>query len=61
MSINRREFLSLCVKGSVSVAALTSLQLQALTGATNAVELGDYKALVCVYLYGGNDSLNMLV
>ena len=61
MSINRREFLSLCVKGSVSTAALTSLQLQALTGATNAVELGDYKALVCVYLYGGNDSLNMLV
>ncbi|KHM44499.1 hypothetical protein PL71_19050 [Pseudoalteromonas distincta] len=61
MSINRREFLSLCVKGSVSAAALTSLQLQALTGATNAVELGDYKALVCVYLYGGNDSLNMLV
>ncbi|GEB69566.1 hypothetical protein PC2016_0902 [Pseudoalteromonas carrageenovora] len=61
MSINRRDFLSLCLKGSVSAAALTSLQLQALTGATNAIELGDYKALVCVYLYGGNDSLNMLV
>ncbi|MBQ4858065.1 DUF1501 domain-containing protein [Pseudoalteromonas sp. MMG007] len=61
MSVNRRDFLSLCLKGSVSAAALTSLQLQALTGATNAVELGDYKALVCVYLYGGNDSLNMLV
>lgn len=52
MSINRREFLSLCVKGSVSAAALTSLQLQALTGATNAVELGDYKALVCVFIRG---------
>jgi uncharacterized protein (DUF1501 family) len=61
MSTNRRQFLSLCLKGSVSAAALTSLQLQALTGSTNAVELGDYKALVCVYLAGGNDSLNMLV
>ncbi|ALS33747.1 hypothetical protein PTRA_a2681 [Pseudoalteromonas translucida KMM 520] len=61
MSINRRQFLSLCLKGGVSAAALTSLQLQALTGATNAVELGDYKALVCIFLYGGNDSLNMLM
>jgi uncharacterized protein (DUF1501 family) len=61
MSLNRRQFLSLCLKGGVSAAALTSLQLQALTGATNAVELGDYKALVCIFLYGGNDSLNMLV
>ena len=61
MSINRREFLSLCLKGGVSAAALTSLQLQALTGSVNAIELGDYKALVCVYLFGGNDSLNMLV
>jgi uncharacterized protein (DUF1501 family) len=61
MSINRRQFLSLCVKGGVSAAALTSLQLQALTGSANAVELGDYKALVCIFLYGGNDSLNMLV
>lgn len=61
MSINRRQFLSLCLKGGVSAAALTSLQLQALTGSVNAVELGDYKALVCIFLYGGNDSLNMLV
>lgn len=53
--------MSLCVKGGVSAAALTSLQLQALTGSANAVELGDYKALVCIFLYGGNDSLNMLV
>lgn len=51
MSINRRDFLSLCLKGSVSAAALTSLQLQALTGATNAIELGDYKALVCVFIW----------
>lgn len=53
--------MSLCLKGGASAAALTSLQLQALTGSVNAVELGDYKALVCIFLYGGNDSLNMLV
>ena len=42
------------------MAALTQLQLQAFQGSTSAV--GDeYKALVCVYLSGGNDSLNMLV
>ncbi|MDP2634148.1 MULTISPECIES: DUF1501 domain-containing protein [unclassified Pseudoalteromonas] len=61
MSLNRRQFLSLCLKGGVSAAALTSLQLQALTGSVNTTQLTDYKALVCVFLYGGNDSLNMLV
>ncbi|GHB71399.1 Tat pathway signal protein [Psychrosphaera saromensis] len=61
MSINRRDFLSLCLKGGVSAAALTNLQLQALTGSATAIELGDYKALVCIYLFGGNDSLNMLM
>ncbi|KTF13222.1 DUF1501 domain-containing protein [Pseudoalteromonas sp. H105] len=61
MSLNRRQFLSLCLKGGVSAAALTSLQLQALTGSINTAQLTDYKALVCVFLYGGNDSLNMLV
>jgi len=61
MSINRRDFLSLCLKGGVSAAALTSLQLQALTNSVSSVELGEYKALVCIYLFGGNDSLNMLV
>jgi uncharacterized protein (DUF1501 family) len=61
MSINRRDFLSLCLKGGVSAAALTNFQLQALTNSVSSVELGDYKALVCVYLAGGNDSLNMLV
>lgn len=61
MSINRRDFLSLCLKGGVSAAALTNLQLQALTTSASAIELGDYKALVCIYLFGGNDSLNMLM
>ena len=58
--MDRRKFLDLCLKGGVSMAALTQLQLQAFQGASNFAD-DEYKALVCVYLSGGNDSLNMLV
>lgn len=58
--MNRRNFLSLCLKGGVSVAALTQLQLQAFQGSISIPD-DDYKALVCVFLNGGNDSLNMLL
>ncbi|UPW17634.1 DUF1501 domain-containing protein [Agarivorans sp. TSD2052] len=59
---NRREFLSLCLKGGVSMAALTSMQLKAMTGmAAPAASTGDFKALVCIFLKGGNDSFNMLI
>ncbi|WP_194868299.1 DUF1501 domain-containing protein [Pseudoalteromonas sp. PPB1] len=61
MNKSRRDFLSLCLKGGMSAAALTSLQLQALSGSIEQRNFSDYKALVCVYLYGGNDSMNMLV
>jgi uncharacterized protein (DUF1501 family) len=60
-NFTRRDFLSLCLKGSVSMAALSSLQLQAMTGMVNSGQLNDYKALVCVFLFGGSDSLNMLI
>ncbi|MCF2859826.1 DUF1501 domain-containing protein [Pseudoalteromonas sp. SMS1] len=58
---SRRAFLSLCLKGGASVAALTSLQLHALSNTLNSSSLNDYKALVCIFLHGGSDSLNMLV
>ncbi|TQF67644.1 DUF1501 domain-containing protein [Pseudoalteromonas luteoviolacea] len=58
---SRRAFLSLCLKGGASVAALTSLQLHALSNTLNSTNLTDYKALVCIFLHGGSDSLNMLV
>ncbi|ALO42247.1 DUF1501 domain-containing protein [Pseudoalteromonas phenolica] len=58
--MNRRKFLSYCMKGGVSVAALTQLQLQAFQGSLS-YSFDDHKALVCVFLFGGNDSLNMLV
>ena len=59
---NRREFLSLCLKGGVSMAALTSMQLKAMTSlATPAASADGFKALVCIFLKGGNDSFNMLI
>ncbi|KZN63829.1 hypothetical protein N473_16050 [Pseudoalteromonas luteoviolacea CPMOR-1] len=58
---SRRAFLSLCLKGGCSVAALTSLQLQAISGSLSSQPINDYKALVCIFLHGGSDSLNMLV
>lgn len=59
---NRREFLAFSLKTGVSAAALSSLQLQAVSGlASQQSDLSDYKALVCFYLHGGSDSLNMLI
>ncbi|MCL1037499.1 DUF1501 domain-containing protein [Shewanella submarina] len=57
----RREFLELCLKGGVSLAALTSTQLMALEGLVSQSQFDDNKALVCVFLMGGNDSSNMLL
>jgi len=59
MAKNRREFLkSCCQLGATGVAAhlahLAPLSL-------SAQGLSDYKALVCVFLFGGNDSNNMIV
>lgn len=58
--INRREFL----KKSGAAAAAT---MAATPGLTYAQVIGggapftDYRALVCIFLFGGNDSFNMLV
>src|ERR1035438_6080941 len=58
MSLDRRTFIryaSLAAAGNA--AALRPF------GALNALAQGttDYKALVCVFLFGGNDANNMLV
>ncbi|MEM6885873.1 MAG: DUF1501 domain-containing protein [Verrucomicrobiota bacterium] len=63
--MKRRDFL-----GSISCAALGSIGVTStllnLKMVNNAVAAppagaGDYRALVCVFLHGGNDSYNMLV
>lgn len=62
MKNNRRDFMKLLAKSS-TVGALGSVSQLALM--ENAVaaspNFSDYKALVCVFLFGGNDSFNMLI
>jgi len=66
MHVNRRDFLrkSLCAAlgGAGAYSALGNLRLiGAAAAATHRYSFSDYKALVCVYLYGGNDSFNTIV
>src|SRR3954452_2027941 len=67
MRPNRRKFIkeTICAAlGGASVySALGQMQLlQAATRASNySFPVGDYKALVCVFLYGGNDGFNTIV
>lgn len=65
MHVNRREFLrkSLCAAlgGAGLYSALGNLELISAAAAQRPYAFGDYKALVCVFLFGGNDSFNTLV
>jgi uncharacterized protein (DUF1501 family) len=54
---SRRDFLCRCCTG-LGAAALTFERF----GLVNALaQSGDYRALVCIFLFGGNDSDNMLI
>jgi len=60
---SRREFLrrAAILSGSVGSAGLpVALNLAAL-GSAAAQSSGDYKAIVCLFLFGGNDSANMVL
>jgi len=60
--ITRREFMRRSASlGIAGVAAPWALNLATLGEAAAATVNGDYKALVCVFLYGGNDYGNTLV
>lgn len=66
MPLNRRQFLRKSIAamagGASLYSAMGSLRLMAATlGAQGAGTLPGYKALVCVFLYGGNDSFNTIV
>lgn len=66
MHFNRREFLRRSIHSALGGAALYGAlgNLQLVAAATQAAKGGvfaDYKALVCVFLFGGNDSTNTLV
>ena len=60
----RRAFLQRAAQLSLAGTALpTALNLAALgeAAAANAPDANDYKALVCVFLYGGNDYANTVI
>lgn len=64
MTINasRREFLRTASRLSVAGAATPwAINLAAIGAAAAQTPLTDYKALVCIFMYGGNDHSNMVV
>lgn len=61
-NISRRRFLSLALKYSVmGAAAPIALNLAGIRAASAANTVGGYKALVCIFLYGGNDAHNTII
>lgn len=65
MIVNRRDFLRRAIAGALGgvslYSALGSLSLVAAATAAKGSLFSDYKALVCVFLFGGNDSFNTVV
>ena len=63
--MNRRNFIKSLLGSSVGIssasAALSSMSLMSSALAQTNNRFNDYKALVCVFLHGGNDSFNMLI
>src|SRR5262245_1130880 len=59
MSFTRREFLKCCGRGMSAATMLTALNYAARESAY--AQTGDYKALVCLFLEGGNDGWNTMV
>ena len=57
---NRREFLKL-LSGASAAAALSPILMPNELFASSSPQFGDYKALVCVFLNGGNDAFNTVV
>ena len=64
-NVNRRDFIgqmSCAAVGSTSLlSTLTNFLLTNSAVAQNAPNFTDYRALICLFLPGGNDSFNMLV
>lgn len=60
MHLQRRNFIKTAAVSGLGVGSLGALGLLSQQG-VHAQSSNDYKALVCVYLYGGNDGFNTLV
>ena len=59
---NRREFLQKTTAAAAAGAAFAHYPGMAFSqGVGTAAPFNDYKALVCIFMFGGNDSYNMLI
>src|SRR3954471_16156790 len=60
---SRREFIRQAACAAVGTAALTSAirDLRFMNAAVAQSNIHDYKALVCIFLAGGNDSNNLII
>lgn len=62
--LSRRKFIGQCcsaVGATGMLSALAQLRLIGALAADTTTIASDYKALVCIFLYGGNDSNNLLI
>src|SRR5215469_5641112 len=61
--LTRREFIRRATCATLGTAAMTSTiqDLRFMNAAVAQTGITDYKALVCIFLYGGNDSNNLII
>ena len=61
--MNRRQLLKALIASGVGLSNFTATasQLKLMNAYASQTQFSDYKALVCIFLYGGNDSYNMLI
>src|SRR5215475_11237055 len=62
-SLSRREFLRTAACAAVGTAAMTAAirDLRFMNAAVAQSNINDYKALVCLFMAGGNDSNNLII
>src|ERR1700742_1797329 len=62
-NLSRREFIRQAACAALGTAALTSTirDLRFMNAAVAQSNITDYKALVCIFLAGGNDSNNLII
>lgn len=58
---NRRRFMKCAAAGGLAYAFGRTPQAVSAAAFSSSAAFADYKALVCVFLFGGNDSFNMVV
>jgi uncharacterized protein (DUF1501 family) len=60
---SRRQFMRTAACAAVGTTALASTvwDMRMISAAAAATAPGDYKALICLFLYGGNDGNNLLI